>query len=70
MICKSNARRFEQDPVWRHRKSRHDRETEPDFDYEAWKKKHTTFANEATPKWVKEVKSKYGKPDTKYACVG
>lgn len=28
------------------------------------------FADEAVPKWVKEVKEKYGKSDTKYACVG
>jgi dienelactone hydrolase len=61
---------FRGDPVWKHRKSRDDRETEPDFDYEAWKKKHTTFANENVPKWVAAVKKEYGKPETKYACVG
>jgi hypothetical protein len=48
----------------------HDRTTEPDFDYEAWKTKHTTFANEAVPHWIREVKSRYGTPETKYACVG
>ena len=28
------------------------------------------FSAEAVPKWVKEVKEKYGKADTKFACVG
>jgi dienelactone hydrolase len=58
------------DPVWKHRKSRDDRETEPDFDYEAWKKKHTAFADENVPIWVAAVKKEFGKPGTKYACVG
>ena len=62
---------FRGDPVWKHRKNRNDKETEPDFDYEAWKQKHTSYANEAVPKWVQAVKQQYGKPDaTKYACVG
>lgn len=60
---------FRGDPVWKHRKDRNDR-SNPDFDYEAWKRKHTAFANEAVPKWVKEVKEKYGQPITKYVCVG
>lgn len=59
-----------QDPVWKHRKDRNDTTTEPGFDYEAWKKKHMAFSDEAVPKWVKEVKEKYGKTDTKFACVG
>lgn len=61
---------FRGDPVWKHRKHRLDKETEPDFDYEAWKKKHTAFANEAVPKWVDAVRQQYGKSDTKYAYVG
>ncbi|CZR63622.1 related to dienelactone hydrolase [Phialocephala subalpina] len=61
---------FRGDPVTKYRKDRKDRTTDPSFDYEAWKKKHTAFADEAVPKWVKEVKEKYGKSDTKYACVG
>ncbi|EMC99258.1 hypothetical protein BAUCODRAFT_31592 [Baudoinia panamericana UAMH 10762] len=61
---------FRGDPVWKHRKDRHDKTTDPNFDYEAWKVKHTTFANDATPKWVQEVRSKYGGEKTKYACVG
>ena len=28
------------------------------------------FAEVAVPKWIEAVKSEYGKPDTKYACVG
>ncbi|KIM99096.1 hypothetical protein OIDMADRAFT_104937 [Oidiodendron maius Zn] len=60
---------FNGDPVWKHRKNRHDNSS-PDFDYEAWKRKHMAFANEAVPKWVNEVKEKYGQSGTKYACVG
>jgi len=61
---------FRGDPVWKHRKDRNDKTTDPDFDYEAWMKKHMAFADEAVPGWVKEAKARYGKPDTKYACVG
>ncbi|KAH0372754.1 dienelactone hydrolase, partial [Aureobasidium melanogenum] len=60
---------FRGDPVWKHRKNRHDN-SDPDFDYETWKKKHTAFADEAVPKWVKAVQEGYGKESTKYACVG
>ena len=28
------------------------------------------FSKDAVPKWVKEVKEKYGKAETKFACVG
>jgi hypothetical protein len=56
--------------VWKHRKDRFDTTTDPGFDYEAWKAKHITFADEAVPKWVEAVKKEYGKPETKYACVG
>lgn len=66
----ANPLRSYQDPVWKHRKNRHDR-TDPDFDYEAWKRKHTTFADEAVPKWVDEVKRRHGNEGrTKFACVG
>ncbi|KAK3686285.1 hypothetical protein LTR37_019968 [Vermiconidia calcicola] len=61
---------FRGDPVWKHRKNRDDTTTEPGFDYEAWKRKHMAFSKDAVPKWVKEVKEKYGKADTKFACVG
>lgn len=60
---------FRDDPVWKHRKDRHDR-TDPDFDYEAWKKKHTADADEYVTKWVARVKAQYGSEKTKYACVG
>lgn len=59
-----------QDPVWKHRKDRNDKTTDPSFDYEAWKVKHTAFADVAVPRWVAAVKEKFGKPETKYACVG
>ncbi|PMD49702.1 NAD(P)-binding protein [Hyaloscypha bicolor E] len=60
---------FQGDPVWKHRKNRHD-QSDPNFDYEAWKRKHTAFADENVPKWIREVKQQYGQPKTKYACVG
>lgn len=55
--------------MWKHRKNRHDH-SDPNFDYEAWKKKHVAFADEYVPGWVEGVKKEYGKPNTKYACVG
>ncbi|KAH6954606.1 hypothetical protein DER45DRAFT_586028 [Fusarium avenaceum] len=60
---------FRGDPVWKHRKNRHDTQ-DPDFDYEAWKQKHTAFADVAVPKWVNAVKKSYGTSTTKFACVG
>ncbi|RYP18151.1 hypothetical protein DL765_004077 [Monosporascus sp. GIB2] len=61
---------FRGDPVWKHRKNRHDH-SDPTFDYEAWKREHTTFADEAVPRWVDEVKSCHGNGGkTKFACVG
>ncbi|KAG7409842.1 Protein AIM2 [Fusarium oxysporum f. sp. rapae] len=59
---------FPDDPVWKHRKDRHTQN--PDFDYEAWKRKHTAFADVAVPEWVAAVKKSYGKNTTKFACVG
>ncbi|OAP59512.1 hypothetical protein AYL99_06810 [Fonsecaea erecta] len=59
---------FRGDPVWKHRKGRDD--PAPGFDYEAWKKKHIAFADEAVPGWVEAVKAKFGTPTTKFACVG
>ncbi|KAK5169804.1 uncharacterized protein LTR77_005782 [Saxophila tyrrhenica] len=61
---------FRGDPVWKHRKNRHDTTTDPIFDYEAWKRKHIAFADEAVPPWVDAVKKLYGRDETKYACVG
>ncbi|KAI0975709.1 alpha/beta-hydrolase [Xylaria arbuscula] len=61
---------FRGDPVWKHRKDRHDKTTDPSFDYEAWKKKHIEFANEAVPRWVTTVVAQYGKANSKIACIG
>ncbi|KAF7540338.1 hypothetical protein G7054_g1460 [Neopestalotiopsis clavispora] len=61
---------FRGDPVTKHRKNRHDTTTEPGFDYEAWKSKHTVFSDQAVPRWIKAVKEEYGKPQAKFACVG
>lgn len=55
--------------MWKHRKNRHDTQ-DPNFDYEAWKQKHTAFADVAVPKWVNAVKKSYGTSTTKFACVG
>jgi dienelactone hydrolase len=56
--------------VWKHRKNRHDSTTDPSFDYEAWKQKHTAFADEAVPKWVDAVAARYKDGKTKFVCVG
>ncbi|KAH6656894.1 hypothetical protein BKA67DRAFT_173469 [Truncatella angustata] len=61
---------FRGDPVTKHKKDRHDKTTEPGFDYEAWKAMHTSFADVAVPAWVEAVREQYGKLETKYACVG
>lgn len=63
----ANNHCLHQDPVWKHRSSRHDN-SNPDFDYEAWKRKHTAFADKAVPKWVSAVTERY--PGAKVACVG
>ena len=63
---------FYGDPIWMHRKdgNRDDNTTDPGFDHEAWWKKYVRLADENVPIWVREVKQKYGKEGTKYACVG
>jgi len=61
---------FRGDPVWKHRKNKDDKTTDPNFDFEAWLAKHTASANKIVPKWVTSVKEQFGKPDTKFACVG
>ncbi|KAL5399297.1 hypothetical protein PMIN04_001944 [Paraphaeosphaeria minitans] len=62
---------FRGDPVWKHRKNRNDH-SDPNFDYEAWKRKHIAFADAAVPKWVSAVAERYRKEssDRKFACVG
>ncbi|KAI0533544.1 Alpha/Beta hydrolase protein [Xylaria digitata] len=61
---------FRGDPVWKHRKDRHDKTTDPSFDYEAWKRKHIAFADEVVPKWAAAVVTQYGQPSAKITCVG
>ncbi|KAI1307073.1 hypothetical protein F5Y03DRAFT_383855 [Xylaria venustula] len=63
---------FRGDPVWKHRKDRHDKTTDPSFDYEAWKKKHIEFADEAVPRWVTTIvaQHQHGKANSKIACIG
>ena len=55
--------------MWKHRKNRHDH-TNPDFDYEAWKRKHTAFADEKVPEWVDAIMTRYKDGKTKFVCVG
>jgi hypothetical protein len=57
-----------QDPITKHRHE--NGKPLPGFDFGAWKDKHMTFALEATPGWIDAVKERYGKANTKYACVG
>jgi len=59
---------FQNDPIFVHRLG--PKESKPDFDFEAWKAKYSAFALEKVPEWNTEVKKMYGKPGTKYACVG
>ena len=40
------------------------------FNFEEWLAKYSKIAEENVPKWVDAVKQKYGKAETKYACVG
>ncbi|KAF2670612.1 alpha/beta-hydrolase [Microthyrium microscopicum] len=42
----------------------------PGFDFKAWATKNMEWAMSATPKWIEAAKEKYGKEETKYACVG
>jgi dienelactone hydrolase len=63
--------------VWKHRKTRHDN-SDPNFDYEAWKRKHTAFADDAVPLWVDAVTKRFKNSETerfkdtetKFVCVG
>lgn len=40
------------------------------FDFEKWLQKYTEFADKHVADWIKAVKQKYGKPETRYACTG
>ncbi|KAL7911408.1 dienelactone hydrolase [Trichoderma velutinum] len=45
--------------------------SDPTFDFEAWKSKHLKSSEEVGARWVRNVKTKYGKTeDVKFACVG
>ncbi|KZS89220.1 alpha/beta-hydrolase [Sistotremastrum niveocremeum HHB9708] len=60
---------FRGDPIFKHRNA--DGTTiDPDFDFNAWREKHVTFARENVPKWVEAVKEKFGNENTTYAAVG
>jgi len=59
---------FKGDPIYMHRDG--PKTPKEGFDFEAWLAKYTDFADAHVADWVNAVKSKYGKPETKYACVG
>lgn len=61
---------FRGDPVYKHRKDRNDTQTDPGFDFEAWKEKHAAFAQENVPTWIEAIKKEFGKESTNYVCVG
>ena len=42
----------------------------PDFDFDSWKAKHSSFCQTFVPEFVKEVQTTYGKSGTKFGCVG
>lgn len=46
------------------------KEPKEGFDFEAWLTKHSDFASQHVSGWIDAVKQKYGKQETKYACVG
>ncbi|QIX01978.1 hypothetical protein AMS68_007495 [Peltaster fructicola] len=59
---------FQGDPVYLYRT---DAKTPVEgFDFNAFLKKHGDFAAAHVPGWIDAVKHKYGKPSTRYACVG
>ncbi|KAK5170892.1 uncharacterized protein LTR77_004036 [Saxophila tyrrhenica] len=59
---------FSGDPIYMHRDG--PKEPKEGFDFEAWLAKHNKFAVENVNGWISAVKQKYGKSETKYACVG
>jgi len=61
---------FRDDPVWKHRKDKDDKTTDPDFNQAAWRDKHVSFARATVPKWTKAIAERHGKETTKYCCVG
>lgn len=59
---------FQGDPIYLHRTAL--RTPKPGFDFEAWLAKYHKVALAHVPSWIDAVKQKYGKAETKYACVG
>jgi len=47
-----------------------DTETDPGFDFDAWREKHQTFAAENSAQWARAVTSNHAKAGTKVASVG
>jgi len=59
---------FEGDPIQLHRRA--DGTVEEGFDFQAWRTRCVTYAQENIPKWIEEVKTKYGGSGAKYTAVG
>ncbi|KAI5366264.1 Putative dienelactone hydrolase, alpha/Beta hydrolase [Septoria linicola] len=59
---------FQNDPIFLHRSDA--KTSKEGFDFAVWLEKYTGFADKKVPEWTAAVKQKYGKADTKYACVG
>lgn len=59
-----------QDAIYKHKKDLSDPNDNPDFDFPGWLAMHQKFSDPFVPKWVDEVKSKYGKANTKFLCTG
>ncbi|EFX04117.1 dienelactone hydrolase [Grosmannia clavigera kw1407] len=60
---------FRGDPISKYRSS-HDAKPPPDFDMEAWRVKHFSFATDNVPVWVDAAKTIYGTTGSRYGCVG
>ncbi|PPJ51011.1 hypothetical protein CBER1_07813 [Cercospora berteroae] len=61
---------FRGDAIYKHKKTLADPNDNPTFDFPAWLAKHQEFSHPFVPKWVEEVKRKFGKEGTKYVCTG
>jgi dienelactone hydrolase len=59
---------FSGDSVQQHRAN--NAWTDSSQTFEEWLAKYTAFAEQHVPPWIDAIKAQFGKPTTKYACVG
>lgn len=69
MLANKGPQYFQGDPVNLHRADGRNW-TDTTITWDEWKAKHRAFAEENVPKWITAIKQEFGKPGTKYACVG